>query len=340
MKKKLLTFALAASILTFFLVSCDATPAETSSVHVSFQIVTSQTPSEIPSEYPSDEASSVESTVSLNTPSVQSVTSVPEYVLLENHETYGEVVDGGYRVKHGYLYHFRRTEGDKYHHTLCFHDAVTDELYVVDEADVEIEGGNNDTWLYTWGSTLSGLSSYINQSECLFFFGFEYAGKEKRIVYYTVDGGEKGIVPMVESLPEWVFFQEYSKYRGDGNLLYHDGEIYWAEQLSSPDGEKMYAYNIASGQRRKIYESDGRTWIRTMCVVDDGLYIKLYPIAPSPYDGMIEHSTAPGEGDLLFYDGEKMTTVAEDVYDFKLDEDGTPLVQETENGDWEELPEP
>lgn len=170
------------------------------------------------------------------------------------------------------------------------------------------------------------------------FLCFYLTGTKKEVGYYDFNANTVDVLPLADKdVSDMVFLHDFKPLA----IKYNDGKFYWVEtKYYEPVAETVYCYDVASHKRSTVYESDGVTWVYTYEPTSKGLYMKLYSVELVDDDGTNPCRYAPGEGDLLFYDGEKMTTVAEDVYDFKLDEDGTPLVQETENGDWEELPEP
>lgn len=318
MKTKITALILAVSMLATLFVSCDDSNDDTS-INI-FSVFASSDVLEGSSEC-SQNFSAVESTVSDNGDTSSGGKIEIEELYIKNYEEYGYYVTEP-KYNPG-AYALRKKENDGYLYSLVLYDKVTKEFTLIDQATNTKSGKGFDDVYY--GKDSEGFV-YYNASE-------------KEIGYYMFDSGEKGIIPVVDkSLTPTVFYTD----RGANvDVEIENGRIYWKETsyIEGKEREAFYCYNIEKDKRKKIYENDGDLWIYSTFYTQDGIYMKLIPVAHCEYDDSMPGCITEGPGDVIFYDydTERVETVIRDVFDFKVENEKLLIKERGYDDPWEEV---
>lgn len=266
----------------------------------------------------SENVISIESMPSEITSSKESNVSGVEDEILKLHEIYGTV--RRYAISGDKIYYsFVQENEEENFITLCIYDRNLKTFNIVAETSSHI---------------FDEFGAYFHENgKHLIYYNFE----EKQLGYYDIAENTCGIIPTV--FPDAavdVFFYEWKPF----DLIYINGKFFWAETVYTQGNESeiLYSYDISANSQKTIYTSKDGMWLYNYYAVKDGLYLKTYPISHCEYDDMMPCCIHPDIGDVLFYDGKKIATVVENVYDFKLSDDGTPLIKkQTYTDNWEKI---
>lgn len=325
MKRKIFAATLAAGMLIIFLASCDGERTEISSIGVSSELVSSQLIFDVSSDVTSDVSSDIPSEPETipsekNTPPVESAVSVNSE---ESHEEYGKQIN---KTQDGMLYAFKKTEAEKNIFTICFYNEQNDTYEVLDQTSVEPSE--------EWGAKYGIFTDNWDYDPTWHYF---YNYIEKRIGFYVCSTGKRGFLPIDDpDMTYTTYFTSQMQYARFDNPCLLGDRICWVETdyTAGEEEDTLYIYDPEADTKTMLYKSDGVRWIDRYWVTGEEMYVKTVKITElscnmEDWDPM---------GDLLYYDGEKMTTLAEDICDFKLDENDIPFIKKTEEGnEWEKI---